>query len=274
MPPARRPRLRRRRASRPRRRGTRPSSAAGRAPRALPPSPAAPRGRAGARAVGRRPRSVSRPPTRRAASPLACHGSRSLRSFSHASPELTTGVPAPEVRRRARVDRQVSWVESQSLSFSARHESSQIDEANRVLDALEYFRDDVGGLFPRAPGEVAVVLHPRSAALTFAHPWLPLARMVAAPASRRYFAGWFSEGEIHVLAPSALERRASAVPGSREALLLSPQHEYAHIVIGANNSALPPPFSIASFRRYVNWAWLCEGAACWLAGQMPHLRAA
>jgi hypothetical protein len=171
-------------------------------------------------------------------------------------------------------DRQVPWVESQSLSFSARHDSSQSDEAHRVLDALERFRDEIGGLFPRTPGEVAVVLHPRSAALTLAHPWLPLARAVAAPASRRYFAGWFSESEIHVLAPSALERRASAVPGSREALLRSPQHEYAHIVIGANNAALPPPFSIASFRRYVGWAWLCEGAAAWLAGQTPHLRAA
>lgn len=169
---------------------------------------------------------------------------------------------------------QVAWVESQSLSFSARHDSSQGDQANRVLDALEHFRDDVRGLFERTPGEVAVVLHPQSAALTLAHPWLPLARMVSAPAGRRYFAGWFSESEIHVLAPSALERRASAVPGSREALLLAPQHEYAHIVIGANNPDLPPPFSIASFRRYVSWAWLCEGAASWLAGQTTHLRAA
>ena len=171
-------------------------------------------------------------------------------------------------------DAQVPWVESQSPSFTARHDSSQSDEANRVLDALERFRDGVRGLFERAPNEVAVVLHPRSAELTLAHPWLPLARIVAAPASRRYFAGWFSEREIHVLAPSALERRASAVPGSRAALLLAPQHEYAHVVIGANNPDLPPPFSIARFRRYVRWAWLCEGAATWLAGQTPHLRAA
>jgi hypothetical protein len=168
----------------------------------------------------------------------------------------------------------VPWVESHSLSFSARHDSSQAAEANRVLDALERFRDGVGGLFEHAPGDVAVVLHPRSAALTLAHPWLPLARRVAAPAGRRYFAGWFSEHEIHVLAPSALERRASGVPDSREALRLSPQHEYAHVVIGANNAGLPPPFSIASFRRYVRWAWLCEGAATWLSGQTAHLRPA
>jgi hypothetical protein len=168
----------------------------------------------------------------------------------------------------------VAWVESHSQSFSARHESSQDGEAARVLDALERFRDDVRTLFEHVPDEVAVVLHPRSVALALAHPWLPLARLVAAPASRRYYAGWFEEGAIHVLAPPALERRASGVPGSREALLLSPQHEYAHIVIGANNPELPPPFTVASFRRYVRWAWLCEGAAAWLAGQTPHLRAA
>ena len=58
-----------------------------------------------------------------------------------------------------------------------------------MLQSLEAFREEVDGLFEHAPGDIAVVLHPRAAALTLAHPWLPLARMVAAPASRRYFAG-------------------------------------------------------------------------------------
>ena len=101
------------------------------------------------------------------------------------------------------------WVESHSPAFSARHDSSKSDEANRVLDQLERFREEVLELFELVPEEVAVVLHPRPIALTLAHPWLPLARLVAAPASRRYFAGWFAEGEIHVLGPEALERLAS-----------------------------------------------------------------
>ena len=143
-----------------------------------------------------------------------------------------------------------------------------------MLNSLEAFRQEVDGLFERAPGEIAVVLHPRPAALALAHPWLPLARLVAAPASRRYVAGWFTEADIHVLSPPALEKRASKVPGSREALLLSPLHEYSHLVIGANNPDLPPPFSPSAFRRYVNWAWLCEGGAVWLSGQTPYLRAA
>jgi hypothetical protein len=77
-----------------------------------------------------------------------------------------------------------------------------------------------------------------------------------------------------VLAPDVLESRASAVTGSREALMLTPRHEYAHVVIGANNPALPPPFTPRTFARYLRWAWLCEGAATHLAGQTEHMRPA
>ena len=97
---------------------------------------------------------------------------------------------------------------------------------------------------------------------------------VAAPASRRYFAGWFGEREIHVLAPERAREAGLAVAGSLEALLLTPRHEYSHLVLGANNPDLPPPFSVARFRQYVRWAWLCEGAAAWLSGQTPLFRAA
>ena len=37
---------------------------------------------------------------------------------------------------------------------------------------------------------------------------------------------------------------------------------------------LPPPFTVAAFRRYVGWAWLSEGAATHLSGQTPQLRGA
>jgi hypothetical protein len=117
-------------------------------------------------------------------------------------------------------------------------------------------------------------MHPGTAALALAQPWLPLARVFTAPAARRYLAGWFGTNEIHVLAPGALEKRASALPESLEALRLSPMHEYAHLVIGANNPQLPPPFSPRSFARYVRWAWLAEGAATHFSGQAPLLRPA
>lgn len=166
------------------------------------------------------------------------------------------------------------WVETHSPSFAARHDSEHADEAVRILDDLEEFRSSLDGLFPRTPGDIAVVMHPRPAMLALAQPWLPLARRAAAPASRRYFAGWFSSSEIHVLAPAALELRASASEGSKEALLLTPRHEYAHLVVGAHNPDLPPPFGVRTFRRYVRLAWQCEGAATHFAGQTPHLRAA
>lgn len=166
------------------------------------------------------------------------------------------------------------WVETRSRSFSARHEADEAADAATVLDGLEHQRERLAGLFDATPGDIAVVLHARPIALTLAHPWLPLARRAAAPASRRYFAGWFSERELHVLSRPALERRASRSAGSLEALLLSPEHEYAHVVVGANNPGLPPPFSAASFRRYLRWTWLCEGAAVYFSGQGPFLRAA
>jgi len=119
----------------------------------------------------------------------------------------------------------VAWVESESPSFSARYESDHTEDAVAVLAALEVLRDDLSGLYERVPDGISVVLHPRAAALAFSQPWLPLARRAAAPAARRYYAGWFSEFDIHVLAPPALEKRASGVPGSREALLLS-HHEF------------------------------------------------
>ena len=143
-----------------------------------------------------------------------------------------------------------------------------------MLEELERFRAELEGVFEHTPWDVAVVMHPSAFELALAHPWLPLARMFAAPASRRYFAGWFARGEIHILAPEALEARASRVAGSREALLRSPHHEYAHLALAENNPALPPPFNVKTFRRYLDLAWVCEGAATYFSGQTRFLRAA
>jgi hypothetical protein len=168
----------------------------------------------------------------------------------------------------------MAWVESQSMSFSARHETRHADVAAELLQRLEQFRAEMDDVFGRTPWDVAVVIHPSPLELAMAHPWLPLARMFAAPASRRYFAGWFARQEIHVLAPDALAARASRVPGSRQALARSPHHEYAHLVLAQHNPALPPPFNLKTFRKYLELAWVCEGAATYLAGQTRHLRPA
>lgn len=168
----------------------------------------------------------------------------------------------------------MAWVETPSASFTARHAARDADDAVALLDRLELFRARLDRRFFRTPGDVAVVMHPSPLQLSLAQPWLPLARLAAAPAARRYLAGWFSSGEIHVLAPRALEKRASPLPESLEALRLAPMHEYVHLVIGANNPKLPPPFNPRSFARYLSWAWLCEGAATYFSGQSALLRPA
>jgi hypothetical protein len=168
----------------------------------------------------------------------------------------------------------MAWVESVSPFFRARHESEDADDTARVLEQLERVRLSLEELFPRAPGEVTLVVHGSSVALTLAQPYLLIVRAVTAPAGRRYLVGWFGAHELHVLAPRLLERRASSVPGSREMLLLTPAALYASIVVGVNNPELPPPFGPGSFVRSLRWAWLLHGAAQYFAGQVEHLRPA
>ena len=106
------------------------------------------------------------------------------------------------------------WVETESLSFAARHESDEAEVAAAVLEELEGFRERLGELFDTTPWDVSVVIHPGPAQLYLAQPWLPLARMAAAPASRRYFSGWFSSREIHLLSPLVLRQRQRPGPSA------------------------------------------------------------
>jgi hypothetical protein len=168
----------------------------------------------------------------------------------------------------------LAWVESVSASFHARHDDKDADDAARVLEQLERDRERLAELFPRTPGELTVVLHDGPAALALAQPYLLVARALTAPAGRRYQAGWYGSREIHVLAPRALEERASGAEGSREALLLTPSVLYAAVAVGANNPELPPPFTPGSFARLARWAWLAQGAAQYFGRQVPHLRPA
>jgi hypothetical protein len=167
----------------------------------------------------------------------------------------------------------MGWIETTSLSFTARHESSQSDAAIAVLEGLEAHRAKLEELFPVAPAHVTVVLHDSALQLSLAQPYFPLARRLTAPAGRRYMAGWFGSKEIHTLAPSTL-RKLAAGPDSRQALMLTPERTYTMLVIGSNNPLLPPPFRPSTFRNYWRLAWLVDGAAQHFSGQLPHLRAA
>jgi hypothetical protein len=167
----------------------------------------------------------------------------------------------------------VAWIETESLSFTARHESDDTEDAQRTLDALEDLRLRLEDRFDHAPGDITVVVHPTPGWLAAAHPFLPAARIAAAPAGRRYLAGWAMASELHVLNDDSLDRR-SAGDDSRDALRGTAERLYAQIVVAANNEKLPPSWGPVGFWRYLRWSWLVEGAAQYYAGHVPLFRAA
>ena len=160
----------------------------------------------------------------------------------------------------------MTWIETDSLSFTARHDDADLACAHRVLDALEDLRLRLEDRFDAVPGNVTVILHDNPVWLSFAHPLLPAVRWSAAPAARRYLAGWPMEGEIHTLNDSWMERR-SAGEDSLRALRGTAERMYCQIVLAANNTALPPMWTPRRFITYLRWAWLIEGAAQYFAGQ-------
>ena len=165
------------------------------------------------------------------------------------------------------------WVETESLSFTARHDSGDAAYAERTLDRLEDLRLRLEDRFDQVPGEITVVVHTNPAWLSMAHPFLPAARWSAAPAGRRYLAGWPMATELHVLNDPHIDRRAAG-EDSREALRGTAERLYAQLVVAANNTALPPSWTPRRFVRYLRWAWLVEGGAQYFARQVGLYRAA
>lgn len=165
------------------------------------------------------------------------------------------------------------WTETESLSFTARHDSGDTSCAERTLDRLEELRLRLEDRFDTVPGGVTVVIHPGPVWLTFAHPFLPLARWSAAPAGRRYMTGWAMSNELHVLNDSHLDRKAAG-EDSLQALRGTAERLYAQLVIAANNPKLPPSWTPPRFARYLRWAWLVEGGAQYFSRQVGLYRAA
>jgi hypothetical protein len=167
----------------------------------------------------------------------------------------------------------VAWIETESLSFTARHDDADTGCAQRILDSLEERRLRLEERFDETPGDVTVVIHDNPAWLSAAHPLLPAVRWAAAPAGRRYLAGWRMVGEIHVLSDEWMERRAGGEDSLR-ALRGTADREYCHLVLAANNDRLPPAWTPRRFWNYLRWAWLIEGAAQYFSGQISLFRPA
>jgi hypothetical protein len=138
----------------------------------------------------------------------------------------------------------LTWVESTSAFFRARHDAGQTAEALRVLELLEATRARMAEHFPRPADDLTVVLHASVASLLMARPQLAVSWLTTAPAARRYLAGTVGRHELHLLSFDALQSRASAVPGSREMLARSAPALYARRVVLLGNhdlqSALRP----------------------------------
>jgi len=168
----------------------------------------------------------------------------------------------------------VTWVESVSRSFRARHDSAARDDAERVLYSLERTREQLSVRFPAVVEGMTVVLHRSTLSLSLARPAVGVSWLTTAPAARRYLAGWAGREELHMLEPAILEQRASAVPGSREMLQLTAPALYARRVIAASNPDLAHRPTPRRARQELHWAWLLEGAARYFVGQTEHARPA
>ncbi len=168
----------------------------------------------------------------------------------------------------------MTWVESASPSFTARHDASATDDARHVLQSLERTREYLAGYFPRTPSEVTLVLHGGPAGLIASNPMMPFVWLATAPAARRYVVGWAGRSVMHMLEPELLRGRASTVPGSSQMLEYGASCLYARRVIIASNKDLARVMPALRMRRELRWAWLLEGAARWFGGQTAHARPA
>ena len=168
----------------------------------------------------------------------------------------------------------MTWVESVSRSFRARHDAAARDDAERVLHSLEEAREQLAEYFPISLTGLTVVLHRSGTSLSLARPVVPLVWFATDPAARRYLTGWAGRHELHTLAPGALEQRASTVPGSREMLALTAQATYARRVVEENNRDLRGRSVPGRLRAELRWGWMLEGAARWFSGQTEHARRA
>lgn len=159
------------------------------------------------------------------------------------------------------------WHESASEHFVARHDDADANGAVAVLRLLEDTRARLGERFRSLPEEeIAVVLHGAPAQLHAAVPLLAVRSRLLAPAFRRYAVGRLSGSTIHVLAPRALDARATRVDGSRELLRLAPAALYAELVAEHANPRLRGV-------RGARWTWLRVGAADFFGGRIRHTRA-
>ena len=83
----------------------------------------------------------------------------------------------------------MTWIETTSLTFTARHEDGDRSYAEDLLDRLEDLSLKLEDRFEVVPGDISIVIHPSPIWLAAAHPFLPFVRYAAAPAGLGVAAG-------------------------------------------------------------------------------------
>lgn len=166
----------------------------------------------------------------------------------------------------------MTWHETASETFVARHDHRDAPEVEQILRTLEGARVRHERQFSVAVPELAVVLHSTEAQLDAAAPPVAIQRRLTTQAGRRYVVGWAGAHELHVLAPRVLAGRASNVEGSLEMLMLTPTALLVRRVVMACNHRFTPPWGARTWTRYMRWAWVLEGAAQYFSGQTDYAR--
>ena len=139
----------------------------------------------------------------------------------------------------------MAWVETAASPSSPATSRHRPTRPRRVLDDLEAFRTELEGAVRRRARRGRGG-HPPAAADARAAPrpgcrWRAWCRR---PAGRRYFAGLVRRGEIHVLAPAALEQRASGRAGLARGAAAEPRATSTPTWWSAPTTpSLPPPFT-------------------------------
>lgn len=168
----------------------------------------------------------------------------------------------------------MTWVESSSRNFAARHEEDDDEDVRQLLELLEGARAQLAPAFTRVPGTSNVVVHASDIALGAAQPMVPVMRLLSAREARSMIVGWTERDTVHVLSPRVLEARAERNGDSRQLGLLAPAALYAQVLVGHNSELLPPAFTIRALRNALRWSWLHFGVAQYLGGLTPHMSSA
>jgi hypothetical protein len=168
----------------------------------------------------------------------------------------------------------MSWVETESPNFTARHEERDADDVVELLGLLEGTRGAHGGglpIHPRAGRRRDPRLERGAGARAALHPdRAPAHGAGGAPLPRRLVRPRHgARARPADPARACIERPGLRGDGAARAGRATTRSSW-----WAQQPAAPSPVPLRRFIRYLRWAWLPNGAAQWFSGQTAYARPA